>query len=67
MKGAKHIERIYVVTAIDTDTNDHIQYEESSLTKARVIADSLKSDPDVTNITILEYNTVSKQYHMIND
>ena len=46
---------------------EHLQYEESSLTKARVITDTLKSDPDVTNITILEYNTVSKQYHIIND
>lgn len=61
------MERIYIINAVDTDTNERLQYEESSLTKANVIADSLKSDPDVTNITILEYNTVSKQYHIIND
>lgn len=61
------MERIYIVNAFDTDTNEHIQYEESSLAKANVIIETLKNDPDIQSIQILEYDTVNKQYHIIND
>ena len=55
---------LYIVTGIDTDTKEKFKYEEPTLTKAMEIYNSLKDESDISNLLILEYDLIEKQYHI---
>lgn len=56
---------LFIVTGIDTEINDKVEYEESSLEHALEIYNTLKDDADITNLNILQYDLVSQEYHII--
>ena len=56
---------LYIVTGKDTDTNEKFEYEEPTIQKALEIYNQLKDADDITGLIILEYNLITKQYHMI--
>jgi len=55
---------LYIVTGIDTDTKEKFEYEEPTLTRAMEIYNSLKDESDISNLLILEYDLIEKQYHI---
>lgn len=56
---------LYIVTGIDTDTKEKFEYEEPILTRALEIYNNLKDADDISNLIVLEYDLISKQYYMI--
>ena len=59
------MESIYIVTGYDPK-DGQFEYEESSLVKAQELVSILKRQ-GIASITVMEYDTVTKQYHLIND
>lgn len=57
---------LYIVRATDKDTMENMEYEFSSLDHAREIYNSLVGQSDIKNLVVLEYDLVSKQYHIVN-
>ncbi len=57
-------ERILVV--LGQEDGEEIEYETTSIIEAKIIMEVLKSQ-GVQNLIILEYNTIEKVYHIIND
>ena len=56
---------LYIVTGIDTDTKEKFEYEEPTLKRAMEIYNSLKDADDISNLIVLEYDLIEKQYHMV--
>ena len=57
-------ERILVV--LGQEDGEEIEYETTSIIEAKIIMEVLKSQ-GVQNLIILEYDTIEKVYHIIND
>jgi hypothetical protein len=57
-------ERILVV--LGQEDGEEIEYETTSIIEAKIIMEVLKSQW-VQNLIILEYDTIEKVYHIIND
>lgn len=57
--------RLYIVTGVDTDNNEKFEYEESTIQKALEIYNQLKDADDVKELMVLEYDLIGKQYHMV--
>lgn len=56
---------MFVVTGIDTDLNQKIEYEYESFDHALETYRSLKQDNTVENLTFLEYDLITRTYHMV--
>lgn len=56
---------LYIVTAIDTDTKEKQEYEFGNISHALEIYNTLKNDNTIDNLLILEYDFLTKQYHIM--
>lgn len=56
---------LYIITGIDIDTKEKFEYEEATIQRAMEIYNSLKDADDVSNLMVLEYDLIEKQYHMV--
>ena len=56
---------LFVVIGTDKELNEQIEYQYSNLSHALGTYEILQKDSDIINLNILEYDTLNKEYHMV--
>jgi len=56
---------LFVVVGTDKESNEQIEYQYSNLSHAMETYNILQKDNDIINLNILEYDTLTKEYHMV--
>jgi len=56
---------LFIVKAIDSETNENMEYEYSCLEHAKDTYNVLKRQSDIENLVVLEYDFASKKYHLV--
>ena len=56
---------LFVVIGTDKELNEQIEYQYSNLSHALGTYEILQKDSDIINLNILEYDTLNKEYYMV--
>jgi len=56
---------LFLVVGTDKELNEQIEYQYSNLLHALGTYDILQRDSDIINLNVLEYDTLTKEYHMV--
>jgi len=56
---------LFVVVGTDNELNEQIEYQYSNLSHALGTYEILQKDSDIINLNVLEYDTLTKEYHMV--
>jgi hypothetical protein len=57
--------KLYLIRYQDKDTGEIAEYEESNINNALEIYNSLVCADDVGNLSLLEYDVITKKYYLM--
>ena len=56
---------LFLVVGTDKELNEQVEYQYSNLSHALGAYDILQKDSDIINLNVLEYDTLTREYHMV--